>query len=107
MNVYRRAQTHGNPRSTHVDREINDAEAAVVRRIFELYDSGEGLKRIAMQLNAEQARVPEAVRAEGPDEGAARSRAGHRAPCGPSSCASCIAASSSGTRRASAMTSAK
>ena len=37
---------------SHVERRINDAEAAVVREIFELCAGGEGLKGIAKRLNA-------------------------------------------------------
>jgi DNA invertase Pin-like site-specific DNA recombinase len=48
----------GNDLYSHTEREIDPTEAAVVRRIFELYDAGEGLKRIAMQLNAERAAYP-------------------------------------------------
>ena len=36
--VYNGVDRDGNPLRSHVEREINDAEAAVVRRIFELYD---------------------------------------------------------------------
>ena len=48
----------GNPLRSHVERVINEKEKPVVERIFSLYDSGEGLKRIAMQLNSEQAVCP-------------------------------------------------
>ncbi len=44
-------------RRSHVTREIVEAEAAVVRRIFELYANGAGFKTIAVQLNAEARRV--------------------------------------------------
>src|SRR4029079_299286 len=37
---------------SHVERRINDDEAAVVRRIFELAASGIGQKRIAITLNS-------------------------------------------------------
>ena len=37
----------------HVERRINDAEAAVVRRIFELAALGQGLRAIAHSLNAD------------------------------------------------------
>ena len=47
-------------RRSHVERRINEAEAAVVRRIFELAVGGLGQKRIAMQLNAEGAIAPRA-----------------------------------------------
>ena len=43
---------------SHVERRINEAEAAVVRRIFELSASGAGLTRIAKTLNAEGAPAP-------------------------------------------------
>lgn len=39
-------------------RRRNDAEAAVVLRIFQMYDSGTGLKRTAKQLTAEGAVAP-------------------------------------------------
>ena len=42
----------------HVERRINDAQAAVVRRIFSLGASGIGYTRIAKQLNAEHAVSP-------------------------------------------------
>ena len=42
---------------SHVERKINDAEAAIVRRIFERYANGEGgLKNITKELNDD--RVP-------------------------------------------------
>ena len=44
----------------HVERLINEAEAAVVREIFELCAVGEGLKRIAKRLNAAGAPTPRA-----------------------------------------------
>jgi site-specific DNA recombinase len=43
----------------HVERRRNDAEAAVVLRIFELFDSGYGLKRIAKLLSIEEAPAPQ------------------------------------------------
>ncbi len=48
----------GNELFSHVERRINDEEAAVVRRVFELYDSGWGLKRIAKLLTLEGHRSP-------------------------------------------------
>ena len=42
----------------HVERRINEAEAAVVRQIFTLCASGVGYARIAKQLNAEGTRAP-------------------------------------------------
>lgn len=45
-----------------VERRINDAEAAVVRRIFALCAEGVGKSRIAKILNAEGARAPRSQR---------------------------------------------
>src|SRR5262249_44884995 len=56
--IYRGEDRDGNPLRSHVEREINEAEAAVVRRIFQLYDQGEGMKRIAQQLRSEHAVAP-------------------------------------------------
>ena len=42
----------------HVERRINEAEAAVVRRIFELCAGGTGYTKIAKTLNAEGAPCP-------------------------------------------------
>jgi site-specific DNA recombinase len=42
----------------HVERRINEAEAAVVRRIFDLCAGGSGYTRIAKALNAERAPAP-------------------------------------------------
>jgi DNA invertase Pin-like site-specific DNA recombinase len=50
--------TDANGRRSHVEYVINDAEAAVVRRIFELGASGQGLTTIAKTLNREGARSP-------------------------------------------------
>ena len=58
VHKYSGEDADGNPRKSHTEREVNPTEAAVVRRIFELYDAGEGLKRIAMQLNEEHAARP-------------------------------------------------
>lgn len=44
--------------ASHVERCINDAEAATVRKIFVLCASGIGYARIARQLNAEGAHAP-------------------------------------------------
>ena len=44
----------------HTERRINEPEAAVVRRIFDLSASGWGYTRIAKQLNADQAIAPRA-----------------------------------------------
>jgi DNA invertase Pin-like site-specific DNA recombinase len=40
-------------RRSHVDREINEAQAEVVRRIFRMCAAGYGLRTITKQLNAE------------------------------------------------------
>jgi DNA invertase Pin-like site-specific DNA recombinase len=42
----------------HVDRTINEPEAAVVRKIFQLTGAGVGRSRLARQLNREQALSP-------------------------------------------------
>lgn len=46
-------------RHSHVERRVNDEEAAVVRRIFELRAAGVGQVRIARALNTEGARAPQ------------------------------------------------
>jgi site-specific DNA recombinase len=58
VDVFKGVDRDGRPLRSHVVREINPKEAAVVERIFKLYDSGCGLKRIAHQLNAENAPKP-------------------------------------------------
>jgi DNA invertase Pin-like site-specific DNA recombinase len=45
---------------SHVERRINDREAAVIRRIFELCAAGTGYTRIAKLLNDEAAPAPRA-----------------------------------------------
>jgi site-specific DNA recombinase len=60
--VYNGIDRDGNPLRSHVEREVNDVEAAVVRRIFALYDAGEGLKRIAKMLTQEGAAAPKHFR---------------------------------------------
>jgi DNA invertase Pin-like site-specific DNA recombinase len=60
--IYSGIDRDGNPLRSHVEREINDVEAAVVRRIFALYDAGEGLKRIAKILTSEGAATPQHFR---------------------------------------------
>jgi site-specific DNA recombinase len=50
------------PLRSHVERVIDPTEAAVVRRIFEMYDSGLGLKRIAKLLTSEDAAAPKHFR---------------------------------------------
>jgi site-specific DNA recombinase len=48
----------GQARRSHVERRINQTEAEVVRRIFELCAQGHGKVRIAKQLNAAGAPIP-------------------------------------------------
>jgi site-specific DNA recombinase len=45
-------------RRSHVARRINEAEARVIRQLFDLYASGLGYQAIALQLNAEGALAP-------------------------------------------------
>ena len=52
----------GQSHRSHVARSINDAEAAVIRRIFELKVEGCGTTRIAKLLNAERAPSPKPKR---------------------------------------------
>jgi site-specific DNA recombinase len=56
--VLAEASTDGPRRRLYVERVIGPAEAAVVRRIFELCAQGRGVKRIAMALNDERAPAP-------------------------------------------------
>ena len=49
-------------RRSHVERRINEAEAVVVRRIFELAVAGFGKKRIAKTLNEDGAPCPRSQR---------------------------------------------
>ncbi len=55
VDVIKGTDHHGRPVRSHVEREINPEEAAVVQRIFSLYDSGVGYKRIARILTSERA----------------------------------------------------
>ena len=51
---YRNVEVVGpDGRRSHVERCVNEAEAAVIRRIFHLCAAGHGLKAIAKQLNAD------------------------------------------------------
>jgi site-specific DNA recombinase len=52
----------GLPRRSHVERRINEAEAAVVREIFQRCAAGDGKTRIAKHLNAIGAVSPRAQR---------------------------------------------
>ena len=63
--IYKGKDIHGRALKSHVERVIDPGEAAVVRRIFELYDAGYGLKRIAKQLTDEGA---ESVKYARPDD---------------------------------------
>jgi hypothetical protein len=47
---------------SHVERRINEPEAAVVRQVFELAAAGVGYTRIARQLHAERAAAPRSQR---------------------------------------------
>jgi site-specific DNA recombinase len=53
--VFAGCDEHGRPLRSHVERVVQETEAAVVRRIFDLYDGGFGLKRIAKELTNEGA----------------------------------------------------
>ena len=58
---YRNVEVVGaDGRRSHVVQEVDQAEAAIVRQVFELCASGRGQKAIAKQLNAEGARAPRA-----------------------------------------------
>jgi len=54
--------THGRRQRSHVEQRINDGEAAVIRRIFELAAAGHGQCAIAKILNAENALAPSSQR---------------------------------------------
>jgi site-specific DNA recombinase len=58
VDVYAGEDVHGRPLRSHVERVVDEAEAAVVRRIFALFAEGYGLKKIAKQLTAEGAVAP-------------------------------------------------
>jgi DNA invertase Pin-like site-specific DNA recombinase len=47
--------------NSHVERRIVDEQAAVIRRIFEMYASGDGLKGIAHALNDDHAPCPRPI----------------------------------------------
>lgn len=48
----------GRLKRSHVELQINDREAEVIRRIFRLYKEGNGFTSIAKSLNAEGALCP-------------------------------------------------
>jgi site-specific DNA recombinase len=56
--VFAGVDADGRPRRSHVEREVNEAEAAVVRRIFAESAAGRGFDGIAKLLNAEGAVAP-------------------------------------------------
>ena len=58
VHVYCGVDRDGNQLRSHTDRTIEPTESVVVRRIFDLYDSGLGLKAIAKVLTNEQAASP-------------------------------------------------
>ncbi len=62
VDVLAGVDAHGRPMRSHVTREIVEAEAAVVRRIFELCAAGLGTKRIARALNEDGEPSPRAQR---------------------------------------------
>ena len=62
QDVCKGVDTHGRPLRSHVERIVDENEAAVVRRIFALYDAGDGLKRIATLLTKEGAMAPKPFR---------------------------------------------
>jgi DNA invertase Pin-like site-specific DNA recombinase len=49
---------HAGGQRSHVQRQINETEAAIVRRIFELSVTGHGVKAIAKRLNADRVPAP-------------------------------------------------
>jgi site-specific DNA recombinase len=62
VDIMKGADQHGRPLRSHVERVIDETEAAVVVRIFELYASGLGLKAIATLLTGEKAAHPKPFR---------------------------------------------
>jgi hypothetical protein len=58
VDVMHGVDQHGRPLRSHVERQIEPAEAAVVVEIFKLYASGLGLKSIAKELNSIKAVAP-------------------------------------------------
>ena len=58
---YRNVEVVGaDGRRSHVTQEVDSAEAAIVRQVFELCANGLGQKAIAKQLNMEGAQAPRA-----------------------------------------------
>ena len=62
VDIMKGTDQHGRPLRSHVERVIDEIEAAVVVRIFELYASGLGLKAIAKRLTNEGAAHPKPFR---------------------------------------------
>lgn len=58
VEVLSEPDAHGRTVRQRVERRINESEAAIVRRIFELSAAGTGQSRIAKLLNAERAICP-------------------------------------------------
>ena len=56
--VYGELDAQGRKTRLHVERKINDQEAAVVREIFERCTKGLGMRRIAKHLNDQEAPAP-------------------------------------------------
>jgi site-specific DNA recombinase len=56
----------GKPKRLHVERQINEAEAAIIREIFEKAAAGWGTRRIAQDLNARAIPAPPPRRAGRP-----------------------------------------
>lgn len=50
--------TDASGKRPHVEGEVNEVQAAVVRRIFDLHVAGHGIQAIAKTLNAEGALCP-------------------------------------------------
>ncbi len=104
--VYSGFDAHGNPLRSHTIRVVNEPEAAVVRRIFELYDSGLGLKAIAKKLTRDGALAPKPFQRRTPTPTCTahgRITSGHHRRSAASSAVRSIEASSFGTRRRSVM----
>ena len=68
-------------RRSHVERLVNDQEAAVVRRIFELCGAGQGYARIAKALNA--ASALEGTKKHNPTRTRARGEGGRKRSTNP------------------------
>jgi site-specific DNA recombinase len=62
VDVLAGTDVHGRPIRSHVVREIHEAEALVVRQIFQLCAEGFGITTIAKRLNADGALTPRAQR---------------------------------------------